>query len=120
MNLTRGGQTIRFRTGRKSIDEGHGCSEGLIFSSIPFPLDPSKSKQLVDMRHARNDAIFGRQIPGKRGPLLRAHKHGRAVCAQLTYFGDQWRTHVSRGLAYREDPSGLYGLSRVELGRKIC
>ena len=33
---------------------------GLIFSSIPFPLDPAKSKQMVDARHLETNAgIFG-------------------------------------------------------------
>ncbi len=81
--------------------EGHAGDEGLIFSSLPFPLDPAKSKQMVDARHLETDGIFGvARYHANAVPYFEHINMGEQFVPDLTYFGDEWRTHVTRGLAY--------------------
>ncbi len=82
--------------------EGHAGDEGLIFSSIPFPLDPEKSKAMVAARHQEsNGGIFGiNKYHANAVPYFEHINMGEQFVPELTYFGDEWRTHVTRGLAY--------------------
>jgi hypothetical protein len=82
--------------------EGHAGNEGLIFSSIPFPLDPVKSRQMVEARHQQtNAAIFGfSKYRANAVPYFEHINMGEQFVPELTYFDEDWRTHVSRGLSY--------------------
>ncbi|MGI4787715.1 MAG: glycoside hydrolase domain-containing protein [Janthinobacterium lividum] len=95
--------------------EGHAGNEGLIFSSIPFPLDPAKSKQMVDARHQQtNSGIFGfAKYRANAVPYFEHINMGEQFVPELTYFDEDWRTHVSRGLSYGKTLSDfmIYHLS---------
>lgn len=82
--------------------EGHAGDMGLIFSSIPFPLDPAKSRQMVEARHEETNAtIFGfDKYHANAVPYLEHINMGEQFVPELTYFGEEWRTRVSRGLSY--------------------
>jgi hypothetical protein len=82
--------------------EGHAGNGGLIFDSIPFPLDPAKSAAMVQERHQENDEeTFG--FPGYRAnavPYLEHINMGSQFVPEMGYFGDEWRASVTRGLVY--------------------
>lgn len=82
--------------------QGHAGDEGLIFSSIPFPLDPAKSREMVEARHRETNAgIFGfDKYHANAVPYFEHINMGEQFVPELTYFGEDWRTHVSRGLSY--------------------
>ena len=82
--------------------QGHAGAMGLIFSSIPFPLDPAKSRAMVEARHTETNAtIFGiRKYRANAVPYLEHINMGEQFVPELTYFGEEWRTRVSRGLSY--------------------
>ena len=81
--------------------QGHAGDEGLIFSSIPFPLDPAASKAMVEARHQEMDSIFGvAKYHANAVPYFEHINMGDQFVPELAYFGDEWRTNVTRGLAY--------------------
>jgi hypothetical protein len=82
--------------------EGHAGNEGLIFSSIPFPLDPKASKAMVDERHSEsNGGIFGfNKYRANAVPYFEHIEMGNQFVPEMGYFGDEWRTNISKGLAY--------------------
>jgi len=95
--------------------KGHGGNMGLIFSSIPFPLDPAKSRQMVEARHQQtNGGIFGfGKYRANAVPYFEHINMGEQFVPELTYFDEDWRTHVSRGLSYGKTLSDfmIYHLS---------
>lgn len=82
--------------------EGHAGNMGLIFSSLPFPLNPAKSRQMVEERHKQTNAeIFGfAKYRANAVPYFEHINMGEQFVPELTYFGDEWRTQVTRGLSY--------------------
>ncbi len=82
--------------------QGHAGNMGLIFSSLPFPLNPSTSKQMVEARHKETNAhIFGvSKYRANAVPYFEHINMGEQFVPELTYFGDEWRTQVTRGLSY--------------------
>lgn len=75
---------------------------GLIFSSLPFPLDPTVSRQMVTERHKQTNAhIFGfDKYKANAVPYFEHINMGAQFVPEMDYFEDEWRTHVSRGLSY--------------------
>ncbi len=95
--------------------KGHAGNMGLIFSSIPFPLDPAESRRMVEARHQEtNKAIFGfDKYHANAVPYFEHINMGEQFVPELTYFGEDWRTQVSRGLSYGKTQSDfmIYHLS---------
>ena len=79
--------------------ESHGKAGamGLIFSSIPFPLDPAKSREMVEARHKETNAgTFGfAKYRANAVPYFEHINMGEQYVPDLTYFNDEWRTRVS-------------------------
>jgi len=82
--------------------KGKAGNMALIFSSLPFPLDPAVSKQMVDARHQESNAtIFGfDKYKANAVPYFEHINMGEQFVPELTYFNEEWRTRVSRGLSY--------------------
>ena len=95
--------------------KGGAGDMGLIFSSIPFPLDPTKSREMVEARHrTTNGHIFGfEKYRANAVPYFEHINMGAQFAPELNYFGDEWRTNVSRGLSYGPTLSDfmIYNLS---------
>ena len=74
----------------------------LIFTSIPFPLDAEKSRQLVAQHHQKNsEFIFGTgKYPAPAVPYFEHIRIGEKFVPEMAYFGDEWKTNVSEGLYY--------------------
>lgn len=69
----------------------------LIFTSIPFTLNPEKCRQMVEAQH-QGSAVFG--LPKYRANAVAYFEHvniGEAFVPEMAYFGDEWRAH---GLYY--------------------
>ncbi|BDI32085.1 hypothetical protein CCAX7_41360 [Capsulimonas corticalis] len=95
--------------------EGKAGAMGLIFSSLPFPLDPPKSHEMVEARHKESNAtIFGfDKYRANAVPYFEHINMGEQFVPELTYFNEEWRTRVSRGLSYGKTLSDfmIYKLS---------
>ena len=74
----------------------------LIFTSIPFTLDPEKSKAMVEAQHAANNGfIFGvSKYRANAVPYFEHIRIGEQFVPEMQYFGDEWKTDVSEGLFY--------------------
>lgn len=97
--------------------KGGAGNMGLIFSSIPFPLDPAASRRMVAERHKEASAILGVAGPKYRANAVPYFEHinmGEQFATELTYFSDEWRTRVSRGLSYDKTLSDfmVYNVAR--------
>lgn len=90
--------------------DGHAGNEGLIFDSIPFPLNPAKSKQMVDERHQEQDFNFGvgMKYPANAVPYLEHIHMGGSFVPESDYFGDEWKTNVTNGQAYGKTLQDFY------------
>ena len=83
--------------------KGKAGNMGLIFSSIPFPLDAVKSREMVQARHREASSILGAANPAYRANAVPYFEHinmGEQFAPEMGYFGEEWRTRVSRGLSY--------------------
>ena len=83
--------------------KGKAGDMGLIFSSIPFPLDPIKSREMVQARHQESSGILGAASPKYRANAVPYFEHinmGEQFAPEMGYFAEEWRTRVSRGLSY--------------------
>jgi hypothetical protein len=82
--------------------QGKAGAMGLIFSSLPFPLDPAKSREMVEARHKETNAgTFGfAKYRANAVPYFEHINMGEQFVPELTYFNEEWRTRVSKGLSY--------------------
>jgi hypothetical protein len=84
--------------------KGKAGNMGLIFSSLPFPLDPAISRQMVVARHREPAATLGAADPKRyRANAVPYFEHinmGERFAPEMPYFSEEWRTRVSRGLSY--------------------
>ena len=83
--------------------EGHAGNMGLIFSALPFPLNPAKSREMADARH-KETAHFG--LPKYRANavpyfenVLTTESRER-FSPDIKYFSDPWRARVSDALCW--------------------
>ncbi len=74
----------------------------LIFTSIPFTLDAEKCRKMVDEHHkATSKYIMGIEKYHQTAvPYFEHIAIGKDYVPEIAYFGDEWRTSVSRGLYY--------------------
>ena len=73
----------------------------LIFSSLPFPLDMEKSKEMVQQRKKETNIFnFGVPLPANAVPYFEHIAIGTQFVPEMKIFGDEWETSVPRGLYY--------------------
>jgi hypothetical protein len=81
--------------------EKHGGN--LIFTSIPFPLDPAVSRAMVDKQHdADNSFIFGFKGSYRSNavPYFEHVRMGESFAPDVALWSDEWKTRVSEGMYY--------------------
>jgi hypothetical protein len=87
----------------------------LIFTSLPFTLDAEKSRQMVEEHHKTTSKyIMGIEKYHQTAvPYFEHIAIGKDYVPEMAYFGDEWRTSVSRGLYYGKTFSDfvIYNLS---------
>ena len=73
----------------------------LIFSSLPFPLDLEKSKEMVEQRKKETNIFnFGVPLQANAVPYFEHVAIGTQFVPEMKVFGDEWETSVPRGLYY--------------------
>lgn len=83
--------------------QGGAGNMGLIFSAVPFPLDPAKSREMADARHAET-VHFG--VPEYRANAVPYFENvlttesRQRFSPDIKYFADQWRARVSDALCW--------------------
>ena len=97
------GTSDTFKDWAQVESKGKAGNMGLIFGSIPFPLDPEVSRAMVQARHKEASSILGAASPKYRANAVPYFEHinmGEQFAPELRYFDEEWRTRVSRGLSY--------------------
>ncbi len=74
----------------------------LIFTSLPFTLNTEKCKKMVEEKHGHNNTYIQGVDKYKQTavPYFEHIAIGKQFAPEVEYFGDEWRTSVSRGLYY--------------------
>ena len=81
----------------------HGGS--LIWTSIPFTLEPDACRKMVDERHQGNDGFIQgiNKYRANAVPYFENNNIGGQFSPEVDYFGDQWKTSLNGALYY--DPT---------------